>query len=470
MLTTMPRRLRQMVSSSLASIIAPLCGVALIVGGISSCASPGKPMAERDASEQTAVQSGDSNVVFQSQVETSTEQSAEQSTPVAQSQPAPQPAAPRTVTEQDLYTLENVPNYSAQQGGSVYSQQQAVVVDLRQPIPEFKPRTIPRGNSMWQAVPWNSLPGLYEDNLQGAFGSMVQSCRVSRTALPQLCGEVQALQYAAPDQQLKWLQLRLQPYRVLSKQGNPRGLLTSYYEPVMQASRVRQGAYQVPLYAAPDNLRGGRWFSRQQIETSPQAQQALAGKELVYLSSPIDALILHIQGSGKVYITEPDGTVTQRRMAYAATNNHRYRSVARKLLAQGKITGASWPEIKAWADSSAPQEVQRMLWENPRYVFFKEEALDTALAELGPKGAQGVPLTAGRSIAVDSNSIPYGTPVWLASTGTAAHLQRLVVAQDTGNAIRGAVRADYFAGSGDAAGEFAGRIKQPLMLWVLWPR
>jgi membrane-bound lytic murein transglycosylase A len=102
-------------------------------------------------------------------------------------------------------------------------------------------------------------------------------------------------------------------------------------------------------------------------------------------------------------------------------------------------------------------------------VFFKEEALPAGQL-LGPKGAQGVPLTAERSIAVDRSSIPYGTPVWLQSSGPQTTLDRLVVAQDTGSAIVGAVRADYYAGSGDAAGELAGRLKQPLKLWVLWPR
>jgi membrane-bound lytic murein transglycosylase A len=111
-----------------------------------------------------------------------------------------------------------------------------------------------------------------------------------------------------------------------------------------------------------------------------------------------------------------------------------------------------------------------MLWSNPRTVFFREEPLSEMDAAFGPRGAQGVPLTPGRSIAVDKDSIPYGTPVWLASSGPAVNLQRLVLAQDTGGAIVGAVRADYFAGWGPEAGEVAGRLKQPLRLWVLWPK
>jgi membrane-bound lytic murein transglycosylase A len=106
------------------------------------------------------------------------------------------------------------------------------------------------------------------------------------------------------------------------------------------------------------------------------------------------------------------------------------------------------------------------MWSNPRVVFFKERPASNE----GPLGAQGLPLTAGRSIAVDPKSIPYGTPVWLVSSGASVNLNRLVLAQDTGAAITGAVRADYYVGSGDAAGELAGKLKQGLQLWALWPK
>ena len=134
---------------------------------------------------------------------------------------------------------------------------------------------------------------------------------------------------------------------------------------------------------------------------------------------------------------------------------------------------ASWPGIKAWisaTQASNPRLVQEMLWSNPRYIFFKPETRTDKDADLGPRGAQGVPLTAGRSVAVDKDSIPYATPLWLTSAGANGNLQRLVFAQDTGSAIVGAVRADYFAGTGAQAGEFAGRMKQGLRLWVLWPK
>ena len=159
-----------------------------------------------------------------------------------------------------------------------------------------------------------------------------------------------------------------------------------------------------------------------------------------------------------------------RRLAFAGTNDQPYKSIGRWLLDQGLVRDASWPGIKAWitaTQATDPQRVQEMFWSNPRYVFFREEPLPDP--SLGPKGAQGVPLTPARSVAVDPQSVPYGTPLWLASEG-ALPLRKLVLAQDTGNAIVGAVRADYFVGSGEAAGDIAGRVRQELRLWALWPR
>jgi membrane-bound lytic murein transglycosylase A len=204
------------------------------------------------------------------------------------------------------------------------------------------------------------------------------------------------------------------------------------------------------------------------METLPAARQALRGKELMYLADPVDAMVLHIQGSGLMNVTEPDGRQRMVRMAYAGTNDQPYKSIGRWLLDQNLIRDASWPGIKDWINRN-PSRVNELLWQNPRVVFFKEEALPGENPP-GPKGAQGVPLTAGRSIAVDRSSIPYGTPVWLRSQGPVTSLDKLVLAQDTGTAIVGAVRADYYAGSGPAAGELAGRMKQPLQLWVLWPK
>ena len=337
-----------------------------------------------------------------------------------------------------------------------------------------KPPTPPgtplqQAKSQWVPVDWSELPGFEQDALHEAWPAWLRSCERPGPAWRGLCPQLQQLGNASPDTRREFVRQRLQPYRVESHQGQGEGLLTAYYEPVLEASRRLQGRFTVPLHAAPANLASRKpWYTRQEIDTHPQARAALRGKELLYLNDPVDAMVLHIQGSGLARVTEADGRVRTVRLAFAGTNDQPYRSIGRWLLDQGYTRDASWPGIKAWIARN-PSRVQELLWQNPRYVFFREEALPGGDIP-GPKGAQGVPLTAGRSIAVDPGSIPYGTPVWLATPGPTARLQRLVLAQDTGSAIVGAVRADYYAGSGFEAGELAGRLKQPLRLWVLWPK
>jgi membrane-bound lytic murein transglycosylase A len=332
------------------------------------------------------------------------------------------------------------------------------------------PPAIVQGKSRWQPVRWSQLPGFDSDSLHEAWNAWIRSCERPPPALAALCPEVRRMSIAGPDEQRAWMQQRLQPYRVEPLQGGGEGLLTGYYEPVLDGSRLPTATQQVPLYRLPADFGVRRpWYSRQEMDSSPQARAALRGREIVYLADPLDALTLQIQGSGRVRVTEPDGRIVTVRLAFAGTNDHPYRSVGGWLLQQGAIRDASWPGIKAWARAN-PQRVQEMLWANPRTTFFREEPLSDLDAAFGPRGAQGVPLTPGRSIAVDRESIPYGTPVWLATPGPLLNLQRLVLAQDTGSAIVGAVRADYFVGWGEGAGEVAGRLKQPLALWVLWPR
>lgn len=332
------------------------------------------------------------------------------------------------------------------------------------------PPPLVQGKSRWMPVRWSELPGFAEDGLHEAWNAWIRSCERPAAAHAPLCPEVRRLSIASAEEQRAWMQSRLQPYRVEPLQGGGDSLLTGYFEPVLEASRQPTAAHAVPLYRAPADLGQRRpWFTRQEIDTSAAARAALRGREIAYLADPLDALALHIQGSGRVRITEPDGRISNVRLAFAGSNDHPYRSVGSWLLQQGALRDATWPGIKAWARAN-PQRVQEMLWTNPRYVFFREEAMSDLDAAFGPRGAQGVPLTPGRSIAVDRESIPYGTPVWMATPGPLLSLQRLVFAQDTGSAIVGAVRADYFVGWGEGAGEIAGRLKQPLALWVLWPR
>ena len=332
--------------------------------------------------------------------------------------------------------------------------------------------------SRWVSASWNDLPGWQNDGLHDAWNAWLQNCERPGPLFAPLCKDVRQLILASDDDRRLWMMAHLQPYRVESLEGNAEGLLTSYYEPLFDASNKQRPGFDVPLYAPPDGLAqlrnaGRAWFTRQEIDTLPQAREALRGREVAWLADPIDALVLHIQGSGRVRITQADGSVRVVRLAFAGSNEQPYQSVGRWLLDRGLIRDASWPGIKAWIVStqqSNPRLVQEMFWSNPRYVFFREETRNAAEADLGPRGAQGVPLTAGRSVAVDKDSIPYATPLWLASNGGNGNLQRLVFAQDTGSAIVGAVRADYFAGTGVQAGEYAGRMKQSVRLWVLWPR
>jgi membrane-bound lytic murein transglycosylase A len=335
------------------------------------------------------------------------------------------------------------------------------------------PAPLVQGKSRWVAVRWAELPGFEEDALFEAWNAWLKSCERPGPVFAPLCAEVRRLSIASPDAQRNWMVSRLQPYRVESLQGAADGLLTSYFEPVLKASRQAGAGYEVPLYRPPASLASRKpWYSRQEIDTLPEAKSALRGREIAWLADPVEAMSLHIQGSGRLSLTEPDGSQRMVRVAYAGSNEQPFRSVTQWLLEQGegRMT-APWVEsTRAWAARNPPQRVQQMLWSNPRYTFFQEQPLSELDTAFGPKGAQGVALTPGRSIAVDPGSIPYGTPVWLASRGAAGSLQKLVLAQDTGSAIVGAVRADYFAGTGPEAGQFAARMNQPLRLWVLWPR
>ena len=326
-----------------------------------------------------------------------------------------------------------------------------------------------RAQSRWTPVPWTALPGFEDDALHEAWNAWLKSCERPGPVFAPLCAEVRRLSIGSAHEQRAWLMARLQPYRVDALSGADEGLLTAYYEPVLDASRRASADFSVPLYQPPlrQNARLP-WYTRQEIDTLPEARAALRGRQIVYLADPVDALVLQIQGSGRVRVTEPDGSQRLVRLAYAGSNEQPYKSVGRWLLDQGAVRDASWPGIKAWMAQN-PHRVNELLWSNPRTVFFQEQPLSDLNAMWGPNGAQGVALTPGRSIAVDPGSIPYGTPVWLVSSGPSANLKKLVLAQDTGSAIRGAVRADYFAGWSAAAAELAGRLKQPLRMWVLWP-
>ncbi len=327
-------------------------------------------------------------------------------------------------------------------------------------------------HARWVPVTFDDLPGWEADRSSELWPALLRSCQRPPLEWARLCAEAAKAPPAGDEAVRAWLQQHLQPYRVESLDGRAEGLVTGYYEPLIDAQRRAGGAYRVPLHMPPADLATRKpYWTRQQLDTLPAAQRSLRGREIAYVDDPLDALILQIQGSGRLQLTEADGSRKVVRVAFAGHNDQPYKSVGRWLIEQGelRLDQASWPGIKSWAQRNE-RRVNELLWSNPRVVFFREEPLPDPT--LGPKGAQGVPLTPQRSIAVDSRSVPYGTPVWLDTTEPLSNtpLRRLVMAQDTGSAIVGAVRADYFWGWGEEAAQQAGRMKQPLRMWVLWPR
>lgn len=355
-------------------------------------------------------------------------------------------------------------------------------IESRSPVTAPRPGAAPgtattgeavvRGRARWVPVGYDELPGWPAGGLRDTWNALLRSCDKPPAGFARFCSDARQAPSADDGFLREWLVQHLQPYRIEALDGQRDGLMTGYFEPLVEASRTPRGAFRIPLLAPPADL-GSRkpYWTRQQLDTLPAAQASVRGRELAWLADPLDLLVLQIQGSGRLRFTQPDGRSEIVRVAYAAHNDQPYKSVGRWLIDQGEMRPeeASWPAIRDWARRH-PARLNELLWSNPRVVFFREEPLPDPT--LGPKGAQGVPLTPGRSIAVDPQSVPYGTPVWIDSTEplSTTPLRRLVVAQDTGSAIVGAVRADFFWGWGDTAETEAGRMKQPLRMWALWPR
>ncbi len=336
---------------------------------------------------------------------------------------------------------------------------------------------IAQPHARWSAAAWSDLPDWNADRSAEFVPAFLRGCEHPAPTWAAVCGAARrdGLGAHSDDASTRaWLESHLRPWRVEALDGTSVGLATGYFEPLVDASRSSRPGFRVALYAPPPDMATRKpYWTRQQIDTLPAARKSVHGSEIAWLRDPLDALLLQVQGSGRLRFIDAQGRPQKAlvRVAYAAQNDQPYKSVGRWLVEQGQLTleQASWPAIRAWARQN-PKRVDEMLWSNPRFVFFREEPLlDPAI---GPKGAQGVPLTPGRSIAVDPLSVPFGTPVWLDTTAplSSTPLRRLAMAQDTGSAITGAVRADYFWGWGEDAENQAGRMKQALRMWVLWPR
>lgn len=387
-----------------------------------------------------------------------------------------------------------------------------VVVDIASqplmvPALDALPDTAPRALAgKFVPVTYGALPGWANDDMQSVWKAFINNCKglmrpvaggltMPARATPRVWQPVcAAAQQQGLDAQAdtasvrRFIEQHLQPWRVLDAAGKPaRNTVTGYYEPLVQAARQRGGEYQWPLYEAPDDLltidlgdvypelagkrvRGklqGNRVVPYDTRAEIAADAARQPPAIVWVNDPVEAFFLQIQGSGRAQL--PDGTMI--RLAYADHNGRPYASIGQWLVNQGELTlsQASMANIKAWATRN-PHRVQEMLNANPAMVFFREEAITDA--DLGPKGAYGIPLAARRAIAVDPTFVPLGSPVFLSTTmpGSQQPLRRLVFAQDTGAAIKGAARADFYWGFGDDAGALAGRMKQPGDMWVLWPK
>jgi membrane-bound lytic murein transglycosylase A len=324
----------------------------------------------------------------------------------------------------------------------------------------------------FRAVSWSALPGWRDDDLSQAWPAWLRSCealrkRNSEINWRQVCSQVTGIS-ARDSQAIRlYFEDNFQAYEIRNSAGSETGLVTGYYEPVMNGSQTRTSIYSVPLYAYPNAWRQTRpnpGPSRADL----MASGILKGSEIAWVQDPVAAAFMQIQGSGKIRL--PDGRVL--RLGYAGTNEQPFKSFAQWLLDRKEITRseATMQGISQWAKRN-PDRVNEMLNANPRFVFFKELPGNVS-ADLGPTGALNVPLTTERSIAIDLQAMPLGAPVFLATTKPLSDqaLQKLVMAQDTGKAIVGGVRADYYWGSGDTAGEMAGRMKQNGKMWVLLPR
>ncbi|MEP6997614.1 MAG: murein transglycosylase A [Betaproteobacteria bacterium] len=358
------------------------------------------------------------------------------------------------------------------------------------PVPPEAAKTVLR------ATEYAALPGWRDDNALAAWPAFVAGCAVLLARSPDAsiwrdsCDAAAGVDTRSEIAVRAFFEAHFTPYQLIAADERDSGVVTGYYEPLLQGSRQRGERYRFPLYAVPDDLLvvdlgelfpelkdkrvRGRLEGRRVVPYWPRAdidagRAVLDGKELVWVDDAVEAFFLQIQGSGRVQLAE--GGVL--RLGYADQNGQPFRSIGRLLVERGDLplAQASMQGIKQWGRDHT-QQLPALLAENPSYVFFRAVTPDPAATIDGPIGTLGVPLLAQRTIAVDPAIVPLGTPVFLATTYPLSErpLQRLVFAQDTGGAIKGVLRADFFWGFGNDAGREAGRMKQSGRMWLLWPK
>lgn len=322
----------------------------------------------------------------------------------------------------------------------------------------------------YEQVSFHEIPGWQEDQVHEAIPALKSSCQevldkspgITMITGPDGKGQARdwhsfcrAMRYTRHHNQLRPLiEKQLIPYR-LTYGDCSTGTITGYYEPVLRGSKRRHGPYQTPLYRLPPQSIGYK-IPRADIVAGSLKNKGL---ELVWVDDPVDAFFLQIQGSGKVRLD----TGQLLNLQYAGQNGYPYFAIGKALIEKGELApeNVSMQTIKAWLRTH-PREAESIMSLNSSYVFFK---INTGPS---PIGSQDVPLTAKRSVAIDRKYISLGTPLWLVADQP--KLQHLVVAQDTGGAIKGGIRADFFCGTGSQAGEMAGNMKAKGELYVLLPR
>ena len=338
-----------------------------------------------------------------------------------------------------------------------------------------------------QPVSWRQVPGWLEDDPSQAFAAFLNSCIALRwrPEWQSSCQQAADLEDAAEDAVRSFFEMNFAPHQVRQANGSAEGLMTGYYVPDLRGSRYASSEYPYPLYRRPDDLLtidlsdvypdlgdyrlrgrldGHRvipYWDRGDIDSF---DRPLAGQELFWVADPVELFFLHIQGSGRILLDNGNSVMVN----YADQNGHPYRSIGKYMLDRGLMERheMSMQYIREWARNN-PQEVDDLLRQNPSYIFFRE--LESGVES--PPGSLGVPLTPGRSLAVDRRYIPLGAPVFVETSwpNSDQPLRRLMMAQDTGGAIKGRIRGDFFWGMGDAAGAKAGRMKQSAKFWVLLP-
>lgn len=307
----------------------------------------------------------------------------------------------------------------------------------------------------YEILKFDQLNGWEEDDHQAALSVFLETCAdIDDPEWASLC----ALATSQPSAKA-YFELFFRPVLI---NGSKPALFTGYYEPELKGSRYRGGQYQYPLYRLPPEVRSGQpWYTRREIEE----RNLLSGKglEIAYINDPVDVFFLQVQGSGRVALEE-GGAI---RVGYGGKNGREYRSIGQELVRRGVYNShqVSAQVIKNWVRNN-PVDGPRLLHHNDSYVFFRE--VSEVPSHKGPLGAMNRSITPMRSIAIDPKFTKLGAPVWIEKAGKDP-LSRLMIAQDTGSAIKGAQRADVFYGTGRDAGLEAGRIKDAGRLVVLMP-